>query len=73
MDNKARLLSELQMLTGIMTDDYEYMLYMLLKKGNKEKEVITANQYEKTEAAKIDKVQSLEDWFDTITEVVDDS
>lgn len=68
--NKAKLLGELQMLTGLLSNDYEYMLYMLLKDGSRFKEVVAESKFESSDSeVEMDAVQCLDSWFNSLMEV----
>ena len=61
MDCREQILAELQMITGVVTQDMEYLVYLLLR--NKKSNSITK------EIKKVKQVDSLDDWFVMLKEV----
>ena len=68
MTNRQRVLNELQMITGVVTNDVEYEMYLLLKDGTFFKDMLQ----EQAEASKVEqprKLQTpptLEEWFNSL-------
>lgn len=63
------LLSEMSTLTGVVTDDYEYLLSLILR-GNNEHKKEDKVEYEKSKwVPKIDCLNDLGTWFQNMEEV----
>ena len=59
---KDLALKEMQMLTGVITNDYEYLLYLLIREGTNVKE-----EKKKIKVPKnVSSVESLDDWFNKL-------
>lgn len=69
MTTRDVLLSEMSTLTGVVTDDYEYLLSLILR-GNSEHEKEDRVEYEKSKwVPKIDCLNDLGTWFQNMEEV----
>lgn len=65
MTSKERVLSELQMLTGVITDDIDYIVFLLLKDGSYFKKD-TAKQKHIERLYDINIIQDFDEWFKTL-------
>ena len=66
MTNKEKILLELQILTETITDDIDYMLFLLLKDGLYFKQDTIENNQKVDELESINIVQGYEEWFKTL-------
>ena len=57
--NIRKVKSEMEMVTGVMTNDIEYLLYLLLHKSEDKEEPIIQQEVEEDEL----KQESVEEWF----------
>lgn len=63
------MLQEMQMLTGVVTNDYDYLVYLLLK-GNDAlfNEKIEESKYEDVAPVSVTAIDMLDDWFKELEE-----
>ena len=66
MTNKEKILLELQILTETITDDIDYMVFLLLKDGLYFKQDTIENNQKVDELESINIVQGYEEWFKTL-------
>ena len=66
MTNKEKILLELQILTETITDDIDYMVFLLLKDGLYFKKDTIENNQKVDELESINIVQGYEEWFKTL-------
>lgn len=70
MTRRETLLKEMQMLTGVVTNDFEYLVYLLIRKDkNTDKEVSKPIKLQRPK--NVTKIESLDEWFNKL-EVIDD-
>ena len=66
MTNKEKILLELQILTETITDDIDYMVFLLLKDGLYFKQDTIENNQKVDELEIFNIVQGYEEWFKTL-------
>ena len=66
MTNKEKILLELLILTETITDDIDYMVFLLLKDGLYFKQDTIENNQKVDELESINIVQGYEEWFKTL-------
>ena len=64
-----KAIQELQMITGVITDDFDYLVALLLHKGVEEKKTETRKYVESTSEINIAETRDLGDWFSSLKEV----
>lgn len=71
MTTRDMLILEMSTLTGVVTQDYEYLLSLLLRMGSKRKQP-SELEYEKTKwPPRISCIDDLEGWFSKMEEIED--
>jgi len=60
-----QLKSELQMLTGVYSNDCSYLITSLLKDKFKEEKVV-ASKFVKRDEPRVDTPEDLDDWFENL-------
>lgn len=66
--NRERILAELQMMTNIVTDDIDYLVYLVLKDGSYFDDIDT--KYEEGNSLRFEnKVEDFENWLSSLEEV----
>ena len=65
MTKQQMVLTELQMVTGVVTDDINYLMYLVLKDGSFfQKETAGSSKFVlSTNTPELSGVESLDDWF----------
>lgn len=68
MKRETLIKTELQMITGVMTEDLDYLLYLVLKGGSffNEGNKVASKYVEPEENEKVEQVSDLEAWFDQL-------
>lgn len=69
MDRKTLMMKEMQMLTGILTNDYDYLLMKLLKKAEKTVDVGAIIRFEQSEPVNVEEADDLDEWFGLMEEL----
>lgn len=66
--NRERILAELQMMTNVVTDDIDYLVYLVLKDGSYFDDITT--KYEKVDSVGFqNKVEDFDNWLSSLEEV----
>lgn len=72
MSNRERILIELQMLTGTVSNDMEYLLSLLLKDRTVgKKDSLGVSKYVETENVVVTEFKDMDVWFNSLVEVVE--
>lgn len=69
MCNKERIIAELQMLTNVVTNDIDYLVYLLLKDGVYFSDNVEDKFVQKGLTEFHNKVENFEEWFAALKEV----
>lgn len=68
LSRRELFIQEMQMLTGVVTDDYEYLLYLLVKPSLPLREE-KVHKKKETTLKSVSKIESLDDWFEKLEEI----
>ena len=63
------MLKEMQMLTGVLTNDYDYLLALLLKKSSAAAAALDKIKFEEPKPIAIRETVGLDEWFSTMEEL----
>ena len=64
MDRYDLILQELQMITGTISNDYDYLVSLLLRKEKDSK--VVKRKFEIVELPNVTKVPSIDSWFSSL-------